>query len=133
MENKLEEKLRQIKVRIGQKIAGVAYCADRYYNLLGWADFNKGKLYIWNHYINIDYLLQKCYDLNIDFDFTEINEKSVKLYFDNQKKALEKAIEEHKEMLKIANSNEQELKYVPKRRKYKKVKNAEQKIKKRHD
>jgi len=120
--------IKESNIHLGQFIEGACYCFDKYAKLIGWYDKKLDKIFIYTKYKHIKHLMDEIYENNIEHDFVDIVEHDVEEFFKQFHINRMKNISEHRDRMRTFNEN---MKLVPER--YKKVKNAEQEIKKRHD
>jgi hypothetical protein len=114
------------KMVLGNNINGACYVSDRFGGLIGWYDCNSRTLNVDERYKYIDSLIESCIDANFQIILGKIEEDEVLKYFAKRRIVIRKAIIAKKELNKKL---DEQLKYLPSKRK---VKNAAQKIRKRH-
>lgn len=125
-----------MNIVIGQIVGQSAYVCDKFGNQIGWYDFEDKILFVRHDYQYMDKLSKQIIENNVNSTLYEESEKSVIQYFKDRVQKIiaykearrEKYYEDQRREAKI----KEQFKYIGRKTKYKKVKNAESKIKKRH-
>jgi hypothetical protein len=124
--------IEDINVVLGTDINGACYITDRFGGLIGWYNYDLKVLNVDGRYKYIEKLLdniEKHENIDFHINFTIIKDEAALKYFAKRRIKMKEKYEKNKKAIDYINEN---MKYIPSKRNYKKVKNAEQKIKKRH-
>lgn len=118
--------IKDMNLVLGQDVEGTFYVSDKYGNLIGWYDSNIETLHIDERYKHADKLIEKCINQKFSIDFRNIEEPEVLKYFAQRRISIRNHLLKEK---KINDYFDKKLQVLPSKRA---VKNAEQKINKRH-